>query len=288
MKYNKEEVKEEIFNIFWITAIAISIESIIRKYFSYYKDIVVMLYILGIIIYFLYTLFRLFKYFKSQDQMQKYMTKNYLIASALAIIIVTISAIPSKNNSYTECGVGSVYTKYYDEYSDRYSEGCDLTTAGFFKLLAIFGVTFYISLLLLERKEKLEEKPKNEFQQEITEVNEGTELSGVERMKELKEGMIDDIVASDEKLRFFENYHDFIQVFKNDLDDLYEYENYSTVVIERHEKFYNIVILKEDTSFIAYSEYATLDDFLPNDTQEEDEKTINLKSWNIPYKHTLT
>ncbi len=95
------------------------------------------------------------------------------IAIAIAIVAVTIIAIPSKNNSYTECGVGSVYTKHYNGYRESRSEGCEVTKGGAIKLTGAFILFFYLSLLLLERREKENEiktkskKVKKEADEEI-------------------------------------------------------------------------------------------------------------------------
>ncbi len=89
--------------------------------------------------------------------LKKHLTKKHIISAIMAIVAVIILAIPSENNSYTECGVGSVY-----------SHGeCRMTTGGAIKLTGAFIVFFYLSLLVLERREK-EDELEAESDQKIT------------------------------------------------------------------------------------------------------------------------
>ena len=105
---------------------------------------------------FIYSINLLIKLFDIYSTREVFTRKNN-IAIAIAVIAVGILAMPSKNSSYTECGVGSVYTKHYyhdGSYSELTSEGCDLTIGGAIKLSGSFIAFFYLSLLVLDRREK--------------------------------------------------------------------------------------------------------------------------------------
>ncbi len=87
------------------------------------------------------------------------------------------------------------------------------------------------------------------------------EITGVERMKALAGDMIDDIISTNQHTRIHENYDDFIEVFK-DFSSFKEYEEAFVVVIHRHKIDYKISVMKEDGSFSAYWERATLEDIM--------------------------
>jgi len=166
-----------------ITIIMISIEIYVYNNFQKYMLIAFLIYMIGMIIFFLNIFVKRFK-----KQIKKKLTKNNLVAVTLAIIVVTITAMPSQNNSYTECGVGSVYTKHYYNYYNSHereltSEGCDLTTTGFFKLLAIFSITFYISLFFIERREEI----KKGSDKENNNIDEGTQVKASKRIPEIED-----------------------------------------------------------------------------------------------------
>jgi hypothetical protein len=87
------------------------------------------------------------------------------------------------------------------------------------------------------------------------------EIVGIERMKILAGNMIDDIISTDQHTRIHESYEDFIKVFE-DFPSFKQYKEASSVVIQRHKSNYKIIILKEENSFSAYWEDATLEDII--------------------------
>jgi len=290
MTYNKKTITVIMLTILVIFVI-MRVYDTYNSYSSFkWKGLIVEFIFYGILIFIIRFITKVLKKYNVYNQMKDKTTKNHLVAATLAIILVTIAAMPSENNSYTECGVGSVYTKHYYHYYNSHereltSEGCDLTTTGFFKLLAIFSITFYISLFFIERREKLKEdaNPKtnhiDELEKEIKGLKEGKlkavnteediKINTIKKMKEVSEKMIDDIILTDGQLRFFEDYYSFIQLFK-DFNSFTEYDDYSTVSITRHKVLYKIFILKEDTSFLAYSENSNDE----KDLQDIDEEVI--------------
>ncbi len=94
-----------------------------------------------------------------------------------------------------------------------------------------------------------------------TSSNATTEITGVERMKALAGDMIDDIISTDKHTRIYESYDEFIQVFK-DFPNFKEYKEAFTVVINRHRSDYKIIVLREENSFSAYWERATIEDII--------------------------
>lgn len=136
-----------------ISIVMIGLDVYISNEYKYWGRLTLVVYILGMIIYLINLRKRILKKYK----MQKLLIKKNLIALLMALFIVEILAIPSGNNSFTECGIGSVYTKHYyheGNYSEVSSEGCEVTGGGIIKLIGAFAVALYLSylsLLVLER-----------------------------------------------------------------------------------------------------------------------------------------
>ena len=102
--------------------------------------------------------------------------KQHKKSAIIAIIAVIIMAIPSKNNSYTECGVGSVYTTHYYE-GESYGK-CEMTIGGAMKLTGAFVAFFYLSLLVLDRRER-EDKIETKLDKKITKTKQTREEKGI-------------------------------------------------------------------------------------------------------------
>jgi len=147
-----DKTKKEIIIVIVISIIMIGLEIYVRTNNIDWNGIPLGVYLFGMFLYILNVIGRIWKRY----DLRKQLTKKNRIAATIAMVAVGILAMPSKNNSYTECGVGSVYTKhYYDDggYRELSSKGCDLTIGGSAKLIGAFIVFFYLSLLILERRE---------------------------------------------------------------------------------------------------------------------------------------
>ncbi len=139
---------------------------------------------------FIYSINLLNKLFDIYSPREIFTRKNN-IAIAIAIIAVGILAMSSKNSSYTECGVGSVYAKHYyhdGSYSELTSEGCDMTIGGVIKLSGAFIIFFYLSLLIIERNEK-----KDELESDATDTFE--DKFELDKEKSVKQELDEDIQA---------------------------------------------------------------------------------------------
>lgn len=101
------------------------------------------------------------------------------------------------------------------------------------------------------------------------------EITGIERMKLLAGNMLDDIISTHKHTRIHESYDDFIKVFE-DFSSFEQYEEASTVVIQRHKSYYKIIIMKEENSFSAYWEDPTLEEILG--VQSDNEEDIDENS----------
>ena len=92
-------------------------------------------------------------------------------------------------------------------------------------------------------------------------MEKNNEIVGIERMKLLAGNILDDIISTDQHTRIHESYEDFIKVFE-DFPSFKQYKDFSSVIIQRHKSTYKIIILKEENSFSAYWEDATLEDII--------------------------
>ncbi len=171
MNSKEKSTYREVSIVLAISIVMIGLEVYISSEHKHWEKLTLVVYVLGLIMYSINLLKRIFKNHK--------LTKRNLIALLMAFLIVEILAIPSENNSFTECGIGSVYTKHYyheGSYSEVTSEGCEVTGGGIIKLIGTFVVVLYLSylsLLVLERREKENElgdkskKVKKESDKEI-------------------------------------------------------------------------------------------------------------------------
>lgn len=99
------------------------------------------------------------------------------------------------------------------------------------------------------------------FKDSQSSIEKNNEIVGIERMKLLAGNILDDIISTDQHTRIHESYEDFIKVFE-DFPSFKQYKDFSSVIIQRHKSTYKIIILKEENSFSAYWEDATLEDII--------------------------
>lgn len=99
------------------------------------------------------------------------------------------------------------------------------------------------------------------FKDSQSSMEKNNEIVGIERMKLLAGNILDDIISTDQHTRIHESYEDFIKVFE-DFPSFKQYKDFSSVIIQRHTSTYKIIILKEENSFSAYREDATLEDII--------------------------
>jgi hypothetical protein len=102
-------------------------------------------------------------------------------------------------------------------------------------------------------------------------VDNNSEEDNIEQMKRIAGDIIDDVISTNQHVRIYKKYDDFIKVFKN-FPTFKEYEEASSVVIYRNKTNYKIVILKEEKSFLVYWEKPKLSEIIEDEIIEEKEK----------------
>jgi hypothetical protein len=117
------------------------------------------------------------------------------------------------------------------------------------------------------------------------------ELAGVDRIKYLSGDIIDDILSTDKHTRIYENYYEFKEALSENFD-IIEHDEAFTIIVSRHKSTYKISVIKEENTFSAYWEIATINDMTSHykqdtETYKYDDVEFDESDFNVAIQRSM-